>query len=500
MTKRMLLVLLVLVSLTLVGHVPAMAQQTMSADVVVVGAGAAGLAAAVTAVEGGAKVILLEKMGAPGGTTNFSEGVFAVESRIQREKNINYSRDEAFKYLMEYTHWRANARLARAFIDKSADTIDWLEKHGVQFIEPAANYPGGLMTWHIVKGRGKALAQALYAKAQEKGVTILLSTAGKELVKDAKGRVSSILAESKDGKKIQISTKSVIIASGGFLNNKEMLAKYTTFGPDIIPVGNVEKMGEGIQMAWKAGADALGTDVLQLYRPGIPGEGPESHLNAPARQPYLWVNQLGDRFCDESVIFSWPYAGNALANQPGRVMYVIFDENTKKYMMEKGIDVGVGVMVPVATKLTRLESDLQRGISKGFVFVAGSVKELAGKIKVDSARLQATIDEYNKMADQRQDTLFVKNPKYIQPVRAPKFYAMKAVPFALGTLGGIKINHKTEVLDKSQQAIPGLYAVGNDAGGMYGDSYDVVLSGSTLGFAVNSGRMAGENMLKYIGK
>ncbi len=90
------------------------------------------------------------------------------------------------------------------------------------------------------------------------------------------------------------------------------------------------------------------------------------------------------------------------------------------------------------------------------------------------------------MADQRQDTLFVKNPKYIQPVRAPKFYAMKAVPFALGTLGGIKINHKTEVLDKNQQAIPGLYAVGNDAGGMYGDSYDVVLSGSTLGFAVNS--------------
>ena len=234
--------------------------------------------------------------------------------------------------------------------------------------------------------------------------------------------------------------------------------------------------------------------------PAFPEKGPESHLNAPARQPYLWVNQLGDRFCDESIIFSWPYAGNALANQPGRVMYVIFDENTKKYMMEKGIDVGVGVMVPVATKLTKLEGDLQRGMDKGYVFVGASVKDLAGKIKVEPARLQATIDEYNKMADQRQDTLFVKNPKYIQPVRTAKFYAMKAVPFALGTLGGIKINHKTEVLDKSQQAIPGLYAVGNDAGGMYGDSYDVVLSGSTLGFAVNSGRIAGENMLKFIGK
>jgi fumarate reductase flavoprotein subunit len=212
------------------------------------------------------------------------------------------------------------------------------------------------------------------------------------------------------------------------------------------------------------------------------------------------VNQLGERFCDETVIFSWPYAGNALANQPGRVMYVIFDEKTKKYMMEKGIDVGVGVMVPVATKLTKLDSELQRGIDKGYVFVASSIKELANKMKVDPVRLQATIDEYNKMADQRQDTLFVKNPKYLQPVRKAKFYAMKAFPFALGTLGGIKINHKTEVLDKKQEPIPGLYAAGNDAGGMYGDSYDVVLSGSTLGFAVNSGRIAGESALKYIGK
>lgn len=496
MVKKKLLVWFLLVGLTLAGYSPVMAE-TLSTDVVVVGGGAAGLSAAVAAAEGGAKVILLEKTPAVGGTTNYSEGVFAVESRLQREKNLNYTRDWAFKYMMEYTHWRANARLARAFIDKSADTIEWLEKQGVKFKEPAANYPGGYMTWHIVDGRGKALAQALYAKAQEKGVTVLLKTAGKELIKDGKGRISGIKAVA-DGKEIKINAKVVVIATGGYINNKEMLAKYTAFGPDIIPVGSKDKTGEGIAMAWAAGADSFGTDVLQLYRPGIPGEGPESHLNAPARQPYLWVNQLGERFCDESIIFSWPYAGNALANQPGRVMYVIFDENTKKYMMEKGIDVGVGVMVPVATKLTRLDGDIQRGIDKGFVFVASSVKELAGKIKVDAKRLQATIDEYNKMADQRQDTLFVKDAKYIQPVRTAKFYAMKAVPFALGTLGGIKINHKTEVLAKNQEAITGLYAVGNDAGGMYGDSYDVVLAGSTLGFAVNSGRIAGENAIKYI--
>ncbi len=500
MSKKTFMVFFAAWSLALAGYSQVFAQSTMSADVVVVGAGAAGLAAAVTAAEGGAKVIILEKMPAVGGTTNYAEGIFAVESRLQREKNLNYTKDWAFKYMMEYTHWRANARLARAFIDKSPETIDWLEKHGLKFKEPAANYPGGYMTWHIIDGRGKALAQTLYAQAQEKGATVLMRTAGKELIKDGKGRIAALIAEDAAGKKIRINTKTAVIATGGFINNKEMLDKYTAFGPDIVPVGSSGKTGEGIRMAWAAGADAFGTDVLQLYRPGIPGEGPESHLNAPARQPYLWVNQLGDRFCDESIIFSWPYAGNALANQPGRVMYVIFDENTKKYMIEKGIDVGVGVMVPVATKLTKLDGELQRGIDRGFVFVAPSVKELAAKIKVDAARLQATIDEYNSMADSRQDRLFAKDPKYMQPVRKANFYAMKAVPFALGTLGGIKINHKAEVLDKNQEAIPGLYAAGNDAGGLYGDSYDVVLAGSTLGFAVNTGRIAGENALKYIGK
>ncbi len=497
MIGKKLFVLVAILTFVMAGQAPVVAETT-STDVVVVGAGAAGLAAAVTAAEGGAKVVLLEKMPTVGGTTNFAEGVFAVESRLQREKNIACSRDDLFKYLMEYTHWRANARLARAFIDKSAETIEWLEDRGVVFKEPAANYPGGLMTWHIVEGRGKSLAQALYDRAREKGVTVMLRTAGKELIKDDDGRISGIIAEGAGGKKIKIDSRVVIIATGGYINNKEMLDKYTAFGRDIIPVGNVGKNGEGILMAWAAGADEFGTEVLQLYRPGIPGEGPESHLNAPARQPYLWVNKLGDRFCDESIIFSWPFAGNALANQPGRVMYVIIDENTKKYMIEKGIDVGVGVMVPVATKLTNLESDIKRGLDKGFVFAASSIGELAEKIGAPPARLQATVEEYNKMADQNKDTLFAKDPKYLQPVRTADFYAFKAVPFALGTLGGIKINHKTEVLDKGQEAIPGLYAVGNDAGGMYGDSYDVVLAGSTLGFAVNSGRIAGENALEYL--
>lgn len=475
--------------------------ETLYADVVVIGSGASGLTAALTAAEGGAQVIVFEKRGVPGGTTNFAEGIFAAESKYQRAKNIAITKNEAFNYIMEYSHWRADARLVRAFVDKAPETIEWLEKQGVEFIEPAANYPGGYMTWHIVKGRGSALVKTLLARAQEKGVKVYLNTPAKKILTDEKGKIVGVMAQSRnDGQNIQVNTKAVIIATGGYANNKEMLAKYTNFGDDVVPVGNIEKTGDGIQMAWAVGAAERGVDVLQLYRPGIPGETPESHLNAPARQPYLWINSRGERFCNEGIIFSWPFAGNALANQPGRIMYVIFDENTKKYMMEKGIDVGVGVMVPVATKLTRLESELQRGLAKGYVFMADSIAELATKIAVNPAKLQETIDEYNRMCDQREDTLFGKNAKYLQPVRQPKFYAMKCLPHILGTLGGIKINHRTEVLNKKLEVIPGLYAVGNDAGGMYGDSYDVVMAGGTFGFAVNSGRIAGKNALKYIGK
>jgi fumarate reductase flavoprotein subunit len=125
---------------------------------------------------------------------------------------------------------------------------------------------------------------------------------------------------------------------------------------------------------------------------------------------------------------------------------------------------------------------------------------LAGKLGVDREGFKRTVVEYNKFCDKNHDDLFAKDPKYLRPLKTLKFYGFKCYLTFLGTLGGIKINHRTEVLDKEDQVIPGLYAVGFDAGGMYGDSYDLMATGSTFGFAVNSGRIAGENVLKYLGK
>jgi len=135
------------------------------------------------------------------------------------------------------------------------------------------------------------------------------------------------------------------------------------------------------------------------------------------------------------------------------------------------------------------------------VFEADSIEELADKMGVDPQIFKDTVEEYNSYCEKGHDELFAKDPRYLRPIKGPKFYAAKARTIFLGTLGGIKINHNMEVVDKKGNVIAGLYAGGYDAGGMYGDSYSIRnSSGLSSSFATNSGRIAGRNALKFIGK
>jgi fumarate reductase flavoprotein subunit len=483
--------------------------ETIETDIAVIGSGASGLAAALTAAEGGLKVSLLEKRPRIGGSSNFAEGLFAVESDMQREKYISYSRDHAFKNMMDYSHWWANPRLVRAFVDKSASTIAWLKRQGVEFVEVTNNMPGGYRTWHVIKGptraRGSALTRILLARAKEKGVALWLATEAKELIKKG-GRIRGVIVQ-KEGKTWQINAQAVVIASGGYANNKEWVKKYTGLevGVHVFPIGNVGKMGDGIRMAWEAGAAEEGMGVLHLFRIGPMGRGVQmlGHPECATLQPDLWVNQRGERFCDEGITFNDTFEGNTHARLREGYSYTIFDEALKQYMVEHGIEKGAGYKNPPGTRLVNLDKELKVALEKGNpdVFVAGSIEDLAGKIKVEPKVLKATVDEYNRFCEQGHDELFAKDPKYLRPLQRPPFYGMRAHAIMLGTLGGIKINHRTEVLDKEEEVIPGLYAIGIDAAGLYGDCYNYIYSsGATLGFAVNSGRMAGENALSYISR
>jgi fumarate reductase flavoprotein subunit len=472
-------------------------------DVVVIGAGGSGLVAALTAAEGCARVTVFEKMRFPGGTTNFPTGPFAVESKIQRQKEVGLTKDEAFKIFMDYSHWRANALLVRAYVDKSANTIDWLQRQGVEFTEPAAITRGGHRTWHLIKGHGAAMVKVLVARGQEKGVDIRLTTPVKKLVKEG-DYITGVIAEDKSGKTIELNSKAVIIATNGYASNKKWIKRYGGFevGRDLFfPRGELHLTGEGIQMAWDVGAAEEGMGVIETPY-GLPGPGLDgTQLGVVAHQPYLWINQHGNRFCDEGIAENWPFAANAIARQKNRYAYLVFDGNTRNYLAEEGTDVLNGPIL-ATTQIVNLDGDIKKARSKGNenVFTAHSLQGLARKIGVKPNVLQATVNKYNKFCEKNHDEQFAKNPQYLQPVRKPSFYAFRIFPFYFGTLGGIKVNEKTEVLNKEDEVIPGLYAVGNVAGGMTGDSYNLYLPGGSLGFALNSGRIAGENALEYLRK
>ena len=472
------------------------ADKTMTADIVVIGAGASGTAAAWAAAEKGYKVITLEKKAIPGGTGAFSEGIFAVESKMQRDWNYGLTKDQAFTMIMNYGHWRGNARMVRAFVDRSADTIDWMMKNGVKFEKLFSNYPNGLYTWHIYEGRGAGWINLFQDKYKKAGQTLLTETWGQKLIKE-NGRIVGVEATNKAGDKITIRAKATIIATGGFFDNKEMREKYLRF-PNADGLAQTGKTCRGIRMAWAVGAGKEGTEVQASYRPGPRGVGTTNHVSATAKQPHLWLTPKGERFCNEIIMLEWPFAGNAL-ERIGGTMYVVYDQATLDHMVkDQGIDLGVGVMVPVGTKLSNFSKEWDEAVKAGWAFKADTLDGLAKATGMDPAKLKKTVVAYNGFCAVRHDAEFAKDPKYLREVKTGPFYAIKSVASTLGTLGGIKANERFEVVTQNEDPIPGLYAAGNDVGGMYGDSYDLLMAGSTVGFAVNSARIAVDSAAEYI--
>jgi fumarate reductase flavoprotein subunit len=475
------------------------------ADFVVIGSGVSGMVAAVTAAEAGLKVFVFEKQRSLGGTSNFFDGMFAVESEMQRRKYIMYSRDEAFKRIMEYSHWRANPRVVRAFVNESGPTITWLQEQGVEFVDATINLPDAPRCYHVVKGTGAAVIKALVNSARQKGVEIRPGVPVRKILKEG-NRISGVVVE-ENGEEVEVAAKAVMVASGGYANNREWIRKYAGFELEVnaFPIGNVDKTGDGIRMAWEVGAAEEGMGLLELLRVGpINAEiQPKNQVEFAGGQPDLWVDPRGVRFCDEGICFYDPHVGTANARHKEGYTWSIFDDSIVERVATYGIDRGIAMENPPGTRATSIGKELEALLARDTkeVFDGGSVEELATKLGMEPATLKATVDEYNAFCTKGHDDLFAKDPKYLRPLRGPRFYAARMKTVFLGTLGGIKINQRTEVVDKKGRVIPGLYAGGFDAAGIWGDSYSIKdSSGASAGFSANSGRLAGKNAAKYLGK
>ncbi len=478
----------------------------LTGDVIVVAAGPAGLCAAIAAAQGGSRVLVFEKGSTTGGAANMGMGPLGVESRLQRLKQHGPTRDQAFRAFMDYTHWRVDAQLVRAYIDKAATSIDWLEGLGVEFVEPAAYFPGGNFTWHIVKagpgqpgpGVAGAMVRILTEKAKELGVKIFLQTPVRQILKE-KDRIVGVLAEDPSGESVEARAKAVIVCTGGFGNSPEMIKKYTGYewGRDLVSFRIPGVDGDGIRMAWEVGAAPTEITMELIYM--MPGEF-DPALGEVFRQPHLMVNLLGERFMNEEIMPNTTFTGNAISRQKERTAFLIFDEAIKRRMETVGFD-QVSVVFPFM-KAVDFDRLLQGHLDKGFkeIFVADSLDELAAKTGIEGEGLRKTVEEYNGFCEKGYDEVFNKDHRLLRPIKTPRFYAGRFLPSAYGSVGGIKINHRTEVLDKRWKAIPGLFAAGTDACSIYGDSYVFILPGNTMGFAINSGRIAGENAATFAKK
>ncbi|MBT8340263.1 MAG: FAD-binding protein, partial [Desulfatitalea sp.] len=227
---------------------------------------------------------------------------------------------------------------------------------------------------------------------------------------------------------------------------------------------------------------------------------PRPSILAAAMSPYLWVNPHGVRFVDEG-LGNGPYLASAVSRQKNRTSFTIMDSNAKRHLQENGLELNTYMDV-MPTKLGDLDNDIQAALAEGNISaqMGESIEELAAKIKINPATLQQTIDAYNACCDKGHDDLFAKNPRFLRPVSTPPFYAFQCSAIGYGTIGGIKINERAEAVDKDCDSIPGLYAAGDCAAGTLTYDYPLVyiLWGCTLGFAVNSGRIAGESSAAYI--
>lgn len=465
-------------------------------ELLIIGGGAAGMAAAAAAAERGIDTLVVEAMAAVGGNGLFPRGVFGVDSVVQRRKLVFADADEVFTSCMEYSHWKIDGRIIRTLIDKSGDTISWLMDKGVEFCDVVHHTPNQAPeVFHITEARenaGRVVIRSLKAFCDSHGVRFLTSTRGKTLRKDASGAVCGAVCTGKDGEEISIDAKKVVLCTGGFSGNPEMIQKYyPNFKPDEVPAGGgMRHPGDGVRMALEAGADIEGNFAMEIAAPKIQGYAP---LNLLLGKPCnVWLNRFGRRFADEGIVYNFAMAANACMRQPKGKVWVVFSQSMMERVLADGRDMIELIHIPLDAE-EKLAGTIEAAIRDGIMCRAQTPAELAEFIGCGAAEAEASLAEYDAFCAAGRDALFAKKPRSLIALGDGPYYAIRAGADMLITHGGIRVNEKFQALDGEHLPLGNLYIAGVDFGGADADVYNVEMSGHGFGFALNSGRMAGEN-------
>jgi fumarate reductase flavoprotein subunit len=454
----------------------------VNAEVVVVGAGIAGLSAALAAAEAGASTILLEKMATV--QARGHDNAF-IGSRLQAKLGIKIDKDEIIRNLMKYGANKPDQRLIRMWAEGSGKTADWLldmtDAAGLEVMinhyppPPAFNnateyYPQYPVTHHCRNER--LIAKCLLENVLKKGVVTYFRTRVKQLLRKGKGRITGVIAQNLAGEYLQFNAaKAVILCTGDYSNNAAMMAKYcpqSSYLASMIPTST----GDGHMMALWVGA------VMEPmpHTPMI--HGPAGPLLSSA---FLQVNLMGERFQNEDVPIQSNV--NAVERQPGMTIWQVFDSRYPQELPYLGI--GLGKIIIATEKV-------QQDVAKAAI-MADSIEELAEKMKLPVDKFKSTVKRYNELARLGKDLDFGKRPDRLFPVTEPPFYAGKSGYSLLAVLGGLNVNTNLQPLDKDWEAIPGLYLAGNTMGNRFAGDYPTMCPGLSHGMAIHFGRIAGLN-------
>lgn len=466
---------------------PSQVKESVAADVVVVGAGIAGMCAALSAIEAGAKTVLLEK-GATFNARGFDDG--CVNSSVHKEAGVHIDRDELIGELMRQANYRADQRLIRLWVDRSGEVMDWLrsrvEPKGVKAsLAPVSNEREGpykvYRTAVNFTGQNPKLMAVLESIVKEKGGDIRYQTPGVQLVRQGQGRVTGVIARTQAGDYIRFDArKGVVLTTGGYDNNPEMMKRFLR--PSDLRIekynsANKICTGDGHNMALAVGADMDEPPHTLIVGNGILTNKDEFYLIMFT--PWLRVDRFGRRYVNEDSDYC--RAANANAILPGHFNWSILDARWGE---------GPGQSPEY---VSFVKKQMERYIQEGTVLVADTLDELAGKMQVEPAVLKATVARYNELARNKKDVDFGVEGDKMRPVEKPPFYAMQVRNFALVTVSGLRVNEHLQVLDKEGKPIPGLYAAGNTSGGFFADTYPRNVHGISHGRAITFGRLAGLN-------
>lgn len=494
-----------------------------SADLIIVGAGGAGLSAAVTAKDLGVKnVLVLEKMPVIGGNTLRCASAFnaadpdrqkalpmtetlkeavvkAINEKPVSEEHAKLMADIKAKYeaylksgsktLFDCPEWQAlqtynggdkvgQIPLIRQYSNNVLDTLHWMQSKGSPVMDRVSQGAGALWqrTHQLDAPAGLGLIDPLYQAAVKQGVNFKLGMRVQDLILNDKGRVIGVTATDKVGNKYEFTSKDgVILATGGYSQNKEMRQKSAPHHTsEMVSTNQPGATGDGIIIATRHGADTTGMNYVQVYPLATPGTGA---LQGRARKmsgldDVIDVNKNGERFVKEDARRDEFVA--AIKKQPGGVVYDINDSSIVK-------------------PLNSFNEDVETLVSIGRIYKADSLADLAKQLGMPADKLEATVAEFNKMVEAKKDPKFGRK-LFDRPIVKPPFYATPRAPSIHHTMGGLQISTNAQVLDKNGKPIPGLYAAGEVTGGIHGSNR---LGGNATADVLTFGRIAAKSAVAH---